>query len=214
MIEWLFFDVGSTIINEQAAYEHRFKDIADSVHEPYEKVYKMAVEFYKQNKRGDLETANFFGVALPGWHKEDEILYDDAAKCLEVLSQSYKIGIIANQSLGTRERLEQHGILQYIDLVIASAEEGVAKPDKRIFEIALERSNCKPENAVMIGDRIDNDIIPANALGMHTIWLRQGFGKYWVVTEEMERADCTVDSLTELCDIFMEKTRIFSTILV
>ena len=200
--EWLFFDVGSTIMDECAAYEHRLKDIADSAHVPYEQVYKMAVEFYKQNKRGDLETAKFFGVGLPRWHKEDEILYDDAAKCLEILSKSYKIGIIANQSLGTKERLEQHGILKYIDLVVASAEEGVAKPDRRIFEIALERSNCRPNHAVMIGDRIDNDIIPANALGMRTIWIRQGFGKYWVVTEEMERADYTVDCLTELSDIF------------
>ncbi len=60
--------------------------------------------------------------------------------------------------------------MQYIDLVIAFAEEGVAKPDKRICEIALERSNCKAVNAIMLGERIDNDIIPAKRLGMHTIW--------------------------------------------
>ena len=58
-------------------------------------------------------------------------------------------------------------------IVIASAEEGVSKPDRRIFEIALERSGCKPENAVMIGDRIDNDIVPAKQLGMKTIWIKQ-----------------------------------------
>jgi HAD superfamily hydrolase (TIGR01549 family) len=64
------------------------------------------------------------------------------------------------------------GILQYIDLVIASAEEGVAKPYRRIFEIALNRANCIPEQSVMIGDRIDNDIIPAKAIGMKTIWIK------------------------------------------
>ena len=48
------------------------------------------------------------------------------------------------------------GILKYFNLVVASAEEGVAKPDKRIFEIALERAGCAPEEAFMIGDRIDN----------------------------------------------------------
>ena len=118
-----------------------------------------------------------------------------------ILSSRYKIGIIANQSLGTKDRLEQHGILQYIDLVIASAEEGVAKPDKKIFEIALERGNCKPNNAVMIGDRIDNDIIPAKLLGMHTIWIKQGFGQYWNITQEVEKADCVVHSLMDICNI-------------
>ena len=157
--------------------------------------------FYKQNKKGDLETAKLLGVELTKWHKEDEILYEDASKCLEILSSRHKIGIIANQSLGTRQRLEQHGVLQYIDLVIASAEEGVAKPDKKIFEIALERANCKPDNAIMIGDRIDNDIIPAKLLGMHTIWIKQGFGQYWNITEDVEKADYVVHSLMDICNI-------------
>lgn len=95
-VEWLFFDIGSTIINEQAAYEHRLKEIADLAHVPYETVYKIAVDFYKKNKKGDSETAKFFGVELPRWHTEYEVLYDDAADCLKTLSQIYKIGIIAN----------------------------------------------------------------------------------------------------------------------
>ena len=137
-IKWLFFDVGSTLVDEHLAYEHRMREMADLANTTYSSVYETAMTFYKQNKKGDLETAKLLGVELPKWHKEDEILYSDAAKCLEILSSRYKIGIIANQSLGTKARLEQHGILQYIDLVIASAEEGVAKPDKRIFEIAWE----------------------------------------------------------------------------
>lgn len=47
------------------------------------------------------------GVSLPKWHIEDEELYPDTVGCLEVLSKKYKIGIIANQSLGTSDRLEQ-----------------------------------------------------------------------------------------------------------
>ena len=46
------------------------------------------------------------GVDLTKWHKEDEVLYSDAYECLEILSSRYKIGIIANQSIGTKERLE------------------------------------------------------------------------------------------------------------
>ena len=200
-ITWLFFDVGSTLIDEQFAYKHRMQDIAEAANTTYQKVYDTAMEFYKQNKKGDLETAKQFGVSLPKWHTEDEILYPDAASCLKILSQKYKIGIIANQELGTKDRLQQQGILQYIDLVIASAEEGVAKPDEKIFKIALERAACKSGNAIMIGDRIDNDIIPAKNLGFHTIWIKQGFGQYWNITKEEETPDYTVQKLTELCDI-------------
>ena len=157
-IKWLFFDVGSTIMNEQIAYEHRMRDIANAANISFEKVYEIAMAYYKLNKKGDLEVARELGVSLPKWYTEDEFLYDNAIQCFETLSKKYKIGIIANQSLGTEERLAHQGILKFINLIVASAEEGVAKPDRRIFEIALERSNCKPVNAIMIGDRIDNDI--------------------------------------------------------
>ena len=200
-ITCLFFDVGSTLIDEQFAYKHRLQDIAEAANTTYQKVYDTAMEFYKQNKKGDLETAKQFGVSLPKWYTEDEILYPDVASCLKILSQKYKIGIIANQELGTKERLQQQGILQYIDLVIASAEEGVAKPDEKIFKIALERAACKSDNAIMIGDRIDNDIILAKKLGFHTIWIKQGFAQYWNITTENETPDYTVCSLSELCDI-------------
>lgn len=198
-IQWLFFDVGSTIMNEQTAYRHRMQDIADMANILLEKVYEMAIAYYKQNRKGDLEVARQLGIALPKWYKEDEFLYDDAMQCLEILSKQYKIGIIANQSAGTKERLKQHGILKYINLIIASAEEGVAKPDRRIFEIALERSNCEPANAIMIGDRIDNDIVPAKQMGMNTIWIKQGFGQYWKIRQEMEKPDFIVNNLTEIC---------------
>ena len=198
-IEWLFFDVGSTILDESLAYEHRMRDIAVSANTTYDFVRETAIDFYRQNKKGDLETARLLGVALTKWHTEDERLYAGADECLARLNQRFKLGIIANQSLGTKDRLEQHGILRYFDLVIASAEEGFAKPDKRIFEIALERCGCVPANAVMIGDRIDNDIIPAKYLGMKTVWIKQGFGRFWDVTKETERADLEVNNLTELC---------------
>lgn len=202
-IEWLFFDVGSTLVDESIVYENRMREIAISADTTYEAVYNGAVELYRQNKKGDLEIAKKLGVQLPPWNTAYEILYKGVPESLDRLSKKYKIGIIANQPLGTKSRLEKHKILQYIDLIIASAEEGVSKPDKRIFQIALEKSGCNPENSVMIGDRVDNDIIPAKALGMHTIWVKQGFGKYRNIESEEERADFEVNSITEICDVFV-----------
>ena len=200
-IQWLFFDVGSTLMNEEKAYLHRLKDIANAVNEPIDKIYDMAIAFYKENKKGDLEVMNLYGLPKLKWYKEDEELYTDTVFVLDELSKRYQIGVIANQSLGTAERLKQKGILKYIDLVIASAEEGVAKPDKRIFEIALQRANCRPENAVMIGDRVDNDIVPAKKLGMKTVWIKQGFGKYWKIVDQEEIADYEIDNLTTLLSV-------------
>lgn len=199
-IQWLFFDIGSTLIDEHMAYEHRFREIAVSARMPYDDIYNGALRLYKQNRKGDLEIAGQFGVELPKWHREDELLYEVAADCLKYVSTKYKIGIIANQSPGSKKRLEEHHILQYIDLVVASAEEGVSKPDQKKFEIALERSRCKPEHAIMIGDRIDNDIIPAKLSGMRTIWVKQGFGRYWNIENDDQKPDVVVNRLIELCD--------------
>lgn len=201
-IEWIFFDVGSTLMNEEKAYLHRLHDVANAVNEPFEKIYDLAINFYKDNRKGDLEVMQLYGLPKLKWHQEDEELYDDTVYVLERLSEKYKIGVIANQSLGTAERLEQKDILKYIDLVIASAEEGVSKPDRRIFDIALSRAHCKPENAVMIGDRVDNDIVPGKRIGMKTIWIKQGFGKYWSISNQEEQADYEVNNLTKLLELF------------
>ena len=158
--------------------------------------YDTMINYYKQNKKGDLETINQYNLVKPKWHTEDERLYPEAWECLNRLSSKYKIGIIANQVLGTRDRLQTFGILEYIDLLVASAEEGVSKPDLRIFEIALKRAKCMAQHAVMIGDRLDNDIAPANTLGMKTIWVKQGFcGKYSTPRTDMEQPDCIAENL-------------------
>ena len=56
----------------------------------------------------------------------------------------------------------------------------------------------------MIGDRIDNDIIPAKRMGMNTIWIKQGFGQYWNIKEEIEKADFVINNLTELCNLLWD----------
>ena len=52
----------------------------------------------------------------------------------------------------------------------------------------------------MVGDRLDNDIVPANAIGMYTIWIKQGNWKDACPREELEQPDMVVKSLSELCE--------------
>lgn len=199
-IEWLFFDVGSTLVDESAANRHRLLDAIEGTDISYEQAYAQAVQIAKQNIAHPLKC---MGLPITPWHSEDEVIYPEAAQCLVALHKKYKIGIIANQSAGTSDRMKKYAISQYLDLIIASAEEGVEKPDSRIFELALERAACQPENAVMIGDRIDNDIIPAKKIGMKTIWIRQGFGGMAEPLTEEETSDFCVDNLLDLIELFL-----------
>lgn len=201
-VKWLFFDVGSTLVSEEKPLTHRIHEIAEVVNEPYEVLQDKVLQLYKEKKKCERVLIQAYGMEKPCWHREEEELFPESYMCLEQLSKKYKIGVIANQSLGTADRLEKHGVLKFIDLVIASAEEGVEKPDKRIFEIALSRAGCKPENAVMIGDRVDNDIIPAKKMGMKTIRVKQGMWKYWEACCEQEQADYEVDNLGEVLELF------------
>ncbi|MBR2408780.1 MAG: HAD family hydrolase [Lachnospiraceae bacterium] len=204
-LKWLFFDMGSTLIDESVAIEHRIREVIEGTDITYEQFLEKKVFFAKQNKPADLTTLEYFGLKKTPWHKEDERLFPETVECLECLHKYYKIGIIANQSPGSEERLERFGIRKYIDIVVASAEEGVAKPDKRIFEIALERADCKRSEAAMIGDRLDNDIVPANELGMYTIWMKQGNWSHATPKKRLEYPDWTIRSLEELKELVKEE---------
>lgn len=194
-IEWLFFDVGSTLVDEGKANEHRIWDAIAGTDLSYEQTYARAVQLAKQNIAHPLKC---LGLPLTPWHSEDEAVYPQAAECLAALHKAYRIGIIANQSPGTAARMKQYGLSQHLDLIIASAEEGLEKPDPRIFQLALSRAGCLPQRAVMIGDRLDNDIAPAKRLGFKTIWIRQGFGGMGTPASEQDTPDCCVNSLGEL----------------
>lgn len=200
-IKWVFFDIGSTLVDESTAYKNRIKRTIANTDVSYNEFYQRMVEISKHNQNAYNMVIEEYGLTKAPWNSDDEFVYPEAENCLCELSEHYKIGIIANQNLGSEERLEKLGLLKYIDLVIASAEEGVSKPDLRIFQIALDRANCKPEKALMVGDRIDNDIVPANKIGMKTIWIKQGFGKYCEPKTEIEQPDYTVESLNELISI-------------
>lgn len=202
-IKWLFFDVGSTLVDETKAYEHRIRDAIEGTDITFEQVQEKRMEFAKQNLRGDLEAINFFGLARTPWHKEDEMLYPDTEVVLKYLcDKGYWLGVIANQSLGTQHRLEKWGLMKYISVVAASAELGVSKPDKEIFLRAFGMADCSPRNAVMIGDRLDNDIYPAKRLGMKTVWIKQGFAVYQHLIDDELKPDHTINSLSELKELF------------
>ena len=202
LVKWIFFDVGTTIVNEEKAYNHRVYDMIKGTNITFEEFDNKRIELARQGQDGNSAAIKFFNINKTTWHSEDEILYEDTVDVFEYLtSKGYKLGVIANQKTGLKNRLEEFGILKYFDLVIASEEVGVSKPDKEIFNIALSKAKCKLHECIMIGDRLDNDIIPANKIGMKTIWIRQGLAKYQDIKLGMENANFVVSSLKEIKDI-------------
>ena len=200
-IKWIFFDIGSTLVDESVAFRKRVEKTVANTNVSYDDFYNKMVEISKHNQKGYHKALEYYGLTMAPWNSDDEFVYPEAEECLRKLSKKYKIGIIANQVFGSEERLEKIGLLKYINLVVASAEEGVAKPDLRIFEIALSKADCKAEESVMVGDRLDNDIVPANKIGMKTVWIKQGLGGFAMPKSDDERPDYTISNLRGLEDI-------------
>jgi HAD superfamily hydrolase (TIGR01549 family) len=93
---------------------------------------------------------------------------------LEALRPSVKIGIVSNNLLAEQqEKLRHLGLEGHIDALVVSEEVGIAKPDARIFQVALERLHCHAEEAVMVGDAWQNDIVGARGAGIRAIWLNR-----------------------------------------
>lgn len=197
-INWIFFDIGSTLVDESECYEIRYKETTDNTDITYQEFKNKVIEFAATFDNPYKEALQFFSLQKTKWYTELEKPYLFTESVLDELSKRYKLGIIANQSAGSEQRLTDWGISKYFDLVIASAEEGVEKPNPEIFKIALERANCLPENAVMVGDRIDNDILPAKKLGLKTIWVKQGFSKY---QPKSDVPDYTIQTLEEILEL-------------
>ena len=193
--KWIFFDIGSTLVDESECYEARYKETTAGTDVSYQEFKDKVIEFAATYDNPYKEAVKFFGLQKTKWYKELEKPYSYTKSVLSELSKNYKLGIIANQSAGSEKRLVDWGLGKYFDLVIASAEEGVEKPNPEIFKIALDRAKCEPCNAVMVGDRLDNDIIPAKEIGMKTVWVKQAFAKYKL---DSDISDYTIKSIEEL----------------
>src|SRR5262249_36509200 len=85
-----------------------------------------------------------------------------------------KLGIVANQPEKARKRLARAGIGDCFDYQGLSGLTGFSKPDPRAFQAAAEALGVPSAGCIMVGDRIDNDIAPAKALGMAAILMRGG----------------------------------------
>ena len=202
MVKWIFLDVGSTLVDETEAYDHRVREMIAGTNITFKEFDDVRIALAQQGLDGNSVAIKHLGLTKTPWHSEDEVPYSDAHSTLSALvAKGYKRGIIANQNLGTIERLEAWGLRQYFDVIATSAELGYAKPDKEIFEKAFELAGCTAEESVMVGDRLDNDIIPAKTIGMKTVWVKNGLAQYQGAELGKDVVDYQIGSLSELLHI-------------
>ncbi|MCX6646590.1 MAG: HAD family hydrolase [bacterium] len=101
-------------------------------------------------------------------------LMDGIGEVVRTLAKNYMLALAANQPVRVYEVLKQTGLMEFFDSTVVSGDIGLSKPDSRFFLEICRNIDVCPESCVMIGDRLDNDIYPANVLGMRTIWIRSG----------------------------------------
>ena len=99
----------------------------------------------------------------------------DAAPALaEVQRAGLRAAVISNSNGSVRSILESLGLAGHLEFVVDSGEEGVEKPDPRIFQLALARASVAPGEAVYIGDLYSIDVRGARAAGMRAVLLDPG----------------------------------------
>ncbi len=97
-----------------------------------------------------------------------------AVPLIDELKKRAKIGVITNGLAGTqRSKIACCGLEGQIDALVISEEAGVRKPDRRIFEIALAMTGCRPEDAIMVGDSWRHDVLGARAAGVAAVWFNR-----------------------------------------
>lgn len=123
-------------------------------------------------------------------------LITDTLEILDYLKNRYSLHIITNGFKEVQHRkMKVSGIHHYFEVILTAEEAGTAKPDKLIFEKALEQASALAGESVYVGDHFESDMVGARNAGMQTVFYNPEEEEHEVeVTHEirklMELKDC------------------------
>lgn len=130
--------------------------------------------------------------------EESLSLYPGVPELFKRLSGKFKLGLLTNgPSNLQRRKIEVLGIENWFDEIIVSGEHGLAKPDPRIFYIAMNELDCGPEETIYVGNSLKYDVLGANNAGIPVIWKKEGEEDNEV---EGARPSMVIDELQELLE--------------
>lgn len=122
--------------------------------------------------------------------------------------KGYKLGIISNgKSVKQWEKIIRLGLHHFFDIVVISEEVGSEKPDTKIFEVALQKLNVEPYEAVYVGDNLETDILGANKAGMISIRILKGKHKEGKPAGKMMKPRYSIKKLSDLLSILKKLDR-------
>lgn len=99
----------------------------------------------------------------------DIVPYDDVFPTLTALRERYKIGALTNGN----SYPERVGMGHLFDFAVLASEQGVSKPDPRIFHIAAEMAGCRVDELLHVGDALIDDIQGASTAGAQAVWINR-----------------------------------------
>jgi HAD superfamily hydrolase (TIGR01662 family) len=200
---WVSLDVGETLIDETRVWS-TWADILGVPRFTFMATLGAAIA------RGEDHRAVFDIVERPEWRSHSAEfnaayagfqatdLYPDALPALAGLrAAGYRLAVLANQPAQRTAELRALGIT--VDVMAMSEEVGAYKPAADFYARALAMMDAHAADVAYVGDRLDNDVVPAAAAGMHAVWLRRG---PWALAagEVAPHGTLVVDSLTELVE--------------
>ncbi|MDR2941984.1 MAG: HAD family hydrolase [Treponema sp.] len=217
MIKNIFLDAGGVILDETEFQETSSKiitniiknnninysiknywnDIEEAVYRFVPKVY----DFILYKNISNLNDFDKFKTQYKYELKQSNIKYklmDGIQDFLKLFSKQYRIGILGQYGKDFRQYLEEVNLLQYFTFSEIQDDYKTTKPDTRYFEAILKKCKCEHGESVMVGDRIDKDIIPAKMIGMKTIRVKVGIHKNQEPRTPDEIPDLTVKRLEEI----------------
>lgn len=97
-------------------------------------------------------------------------IFDDVEPTISVLrKRGMKLGVISNWDDRLRPLLHALGLADQFDVIVISCEVGVSKPERAIFETAVQQLGVPAQDVLHVGDNFDMDVAGANAAGLHGV---------------------------------------------
>ncbi len=228
MLRAVLFDLDDTLYRERDFVDQSFRSVAKAMAgylsakrkpgsgqglpgESEEELFGQMIELMEQEGRGEIfnRLCERYDVDIPVQelvkiYRETRPvleLYPDGEELLSWLEdREIKTGLITDGNAAVqRNKIEALGLDRRLDVVLASYDLGLRKPDKGVYVYCLEKLGCRPEEAVYIGDNPLKDFIGARKLRMKTVRIIRPEGLHmWREAKEGYGADVTVHLLTEL----------------
>ncbi|MFF3263067.1 HAD family hydrolase [Streptomyces sp. NPDC002932] len=210
MIETIVLDVGETLIRD----DRNWRSWADWLDVPPHTLSALVGAVVVQGRdnadalrllRPSIDIAAEYAAreaAGRGETLDERDLYADVRPTLAALQgRGIRVIVAGNQTAKAGQLLRALDLPA--DLVVMSAEWGVAKPAPEFFARVLAVSGAGPQSTLYVGDHPVNDVLPARAAGLLTAHLRRGPWGYWWADDPEVRAvaDWSINSLTDLLDV-------------